>query len=317
MSRNQRVRIFYPRDVDCRRPLDALRRIGKVEFWIEGTRKGDEPSVPFLLEDYRSRCLIRTEAPCIEACASRHKAQVQFRNSLQTRWKERDFRGVVCPREPNATDVSQEPIGWNSGLEHNCEYFDMDGYRIVDAETPRRTEVGLIESCDGLPIRRGTEESSLYVVIDSLRSETEKRQWNGRRDYEKNEEQTENEIPDPPLSPRGQDPFCLKYSPSTALTASGTVSSLRAFLSPSSAFSISSEMDSITLCIIAIGINRHVSIPSHVYLLISEHDHRTSPLRNGCRPVRSVGNLPRTEKGDGARLGWEPSPSPSFWRFGP
>ena len=46
---------------------------------------------------------------------------------------------------------------------------------------------------------------------------------------------------DDPYGSRLHSAFCLKYSPSTALTASGTVSSLRAFRSRSKASNISSE----------------------------------------------------------------------------
>ena len=87
----------------------------------------------------------------------------------------------------------------------------------------------------------------------------------------------------------------LKYSPRTALTASGAVSSLRALRSCSIALSISSETDSIILRIIAIGINRHINILCYLYLLISEHDYRTSPLRDGQGRIRGVDSEPREE----------------------
>lgn len=60
----------------------------------------------------------------------------------------------------------------------------------------------------------------------------------------------------------------LKYSPRTALTASGTVSSFLAFFSFSKASSMSSETDSMIRSIIAIGINRHLNILYRVYLLM-------------------------------------------------
>jgi len=63
--------------------------------------------------------------------------------------------------------------------------------------------------------------------------------------------------------------FCLKYSPSTDLIASGTVSSFRAFFSCSSAFSISFEMLTMTLfCAMPIGTNRYRYNPVGRYLLV-------------------------------------------------
>ncbi len=55
--------------------------------------------------------------------------------------------------------------------------------------------------------------------------------------------------------------FCLKYSPSTDLTVSGTVSSLRAFRSCSKAFIISSDIETMTFCIAKL----HVSLPLDTY----------------------------------------------------
>jgi hypothetical protein len=119
------------------------------------------------------------------------------------------------------------------------------------------------------------------------------------------------------------DSLTLKYSPRTALTASGTVSSFRALRSFSKAVSISSETLSMILSIIALGINRYVNISYHVYLLIS-NESRTSAKGNGRGQVRRPASLQGARclrfclsSDRGGRLNWAIRNSPRSWRRGP